>query len=154
MLSIESQVADPYYKDFLKEIERQDEAAKKGPTITATTTIAEDPANKEPIVTPLMSYVINRYKSGSGRSRNGKGPSGDGREKENRKKLPAIPEKAAAGKSAPPDAPTTGKSAPAKRGRGSKRDEKNVKGKAGPTEATNTAQHQEKQQESSQTGVR
>lgn len=142
--------SDPYYKEFLKDIQREDEAAKKGPAITATTTIVEETTETEPIITPLMSYVINRYKSSSGRARNGKGSSGDGREKENRKRMPAIPEKAAPSKSTPGDAATAGKAAPSKRGRGSKREDKSVKGKGTPAEAASAS---EKHQESSQTGV-
>lgn len=131
----------------MKEIEREDEAARKGPTITATTTIAEDTTEKEPVVTPLMSYIINRYKSSSGRARNGKGSTGDGREKENRKRLQVIPEKPAIGKSAA-EVSGTGKAAPGKRGRGSKKDEKNAKGKANITDTTSGDK-----QESGQPGV-
>eukprot|EP00892_Ulva_mutabilis_P006198 jgi/Ulvmu1/3950/UM018_0173.1 len=137
---------DPYYKDFMSQMAKEDEAAKKGPTITATTTIAEDTSEQEPIVTPLMSYIINRYRSNSGRTRNGKGSSGDGREKENRKKLQAIPQKAGGGKATTAETPATGKAAPGKKGRGSKKDEKVAKGKANSSDAPAIAV--DKQQES------
>lgn len=70
----------------------------RGPTVSATTTIPEEPP-KETIITPLMQHVIDAHNPKSASSRRQRASSGSGgrlstREKENQKKahLPAIPE--------------------------------------------------------------
>lgn len=88
--------ADAFYEQLLKELEVEEEEMCKGPTVSATTTIPEEPP-KETIITPLMQHVIDAHnpKAFSGRrQRTVSGGGGRAREKENQKKptLPAIAE--------------------------------------------------------------
>jgi hypothetical protein len=84
--------ADPFYRQFLKEMEAEDVAASKGPTVTATTTIEEQP-EKPAIVTPLMQHVIDAHtpKPASSSRQRATREKRDRREKENHKRSQALP---------------------------------------------------------------
>lgn len=94
--------ADPFYEQFLKEMEEEDAQMSKGPTVSATTTIQEEDV-KETIITPLMQHVIDAHNPKISSSRRQRASSGSGgrasardsaQEKENQKRpvLPSISE--------------------------------------------------------------